>query len=286
VIPELSKISDFFINYRKVALETNKNDVTEAMEWLLCHAEDVEMPAAAPPPATPPPASAQEVKQESVEPVRAEAGVSGETDVETGAEPAAEETEEPPLEAKALKCEECGKLFRTPDEANFHAIKTQHSQFSETTEEKKPLTEEEKAEQMRLVQEKLKQRRLERERKETEEALIRERNRIKQGREMTEGRRKLEELEMKKIADERKREKLDEEKLARQRVVDQIAADREARRQKEQKVSEVVPKPVTAVPVSSSPGEKKVYDQTRLQVIHHKIRKLSITLKQNNSLDI
>lgn len=38
----------------------------------------------------------------------------------------------------------CGKLFKTSEEVEFHAVKSGHTSFSESTEEKKPLTEEEK----------------------------------------------------------------------------------------------------------------------------------------------
>lgn len=38
----------------------------------------------------------------------------------------------------------CGKLFKTSEEVEFHAVKSGHTNFSESTEEKKPLTEEEK----------------------------------------------------------------------------------------------------------------------------------------------
>lgn len=78
----------------------------------------------------------------------------------------------------------CNKLFKSDLEVQFHAGKTGHSQFSESTEEKKPLTEEERQEQLRLVDEKLKQKRKEREEKEKVEALEREKHRIKSGKEM------------------------------------------------------------------------------------------------------
>lgn len=68
-------------------------------------------------------------------------------------------------EAKSLKCDECGKLFKNQDEMEFHAAKTNHSSFSESTEEKKPLTEEEKKAQLALLEERMKQKRKEREEK-------------------------------------------------------------------------------------------------------------------------
>lgn len=42
----------------------------------------------------------------------------------------------------------CGKLFRTEDEVQFHAVKSGHTNFSESTDEIKPLTEEEKRARM------------------------------------------------------------------------------------------------------------------------------------------
>ena len=42
----------------------------------------------------------------------------------------------------------CGKLLRDADAVQFHAAKTQHSSFSESTDEVKPLTKEEKEAQM------------------------------------------------------------------------------------------------------------------------------------------
>ena len=46
-----------------------------------------------------------------------------------------------------LSCR-CGKLLKGELEVQAHAMKTQHSSFSESTEEIKPLTAEEKKEQL------------------------------------------------------------------------------------------------------------------------------------------
>lgn len=51
------------------------------------------------------------------------------------------------------------------DTVEFHAAKTNHSNFSESTEEKKPLTAEEKAEQQKKLVELMKTKRVEREAK-------------------------------------------------------------------------------------------------------------------------
>lgn len=46
--------------------------------------------------------------------------------------------------AQSLVCKDCGKKFRTTAAAEFHASKSEHTNFEESTEEIKPLTEEEK----------------------------------------------------------------------------------------------------------------------------------------------
>ena len=64
-------------------------------------------------------------------------------------EEADDPTAEPPAlnpgeEARSLVCNDCGKRFRSQAQAEFHASKTQHVDFAESTEEIAPLTEEEK----------------------------------------------------------------------------------------------------------------------------------------------
>lgn len=150
------------------------------MEWLLAHVDD-EIPAAAAVVDGPPAEQGTEKSDESSE-------VAGEGSA---------------LEAKSIKCEDCGRLFKTNLEVEFHATKSGHANFSESTEEKKPLTEEEKKAQLRLIEEKIAQKRAEREEREKQEALEKERLRIKSGKDMTEVRRNLEEEEMKKIVSSR-----------------------------------------------------------------------------------
>ena len=54
----------------------------------------------------------------------------------------------PAAVAQSYKCNECGKLFSSMASLELHANKTGHSDFSESTEAIKPLTEEEKAAKM------------------------------------------------------------------------------------------------------------------------------------------
>lgn len=117
------------------------------MEWLLAHPEDIEEDQA----------SASSDNQSEAQ------------DTSSAAE------------AKSLKCDECGRLFKNHEEVEFHAAKSGHSSFSESTEEKKPLTEEEKIAQKAKLEQIMKQKRKEREEKEKVEALEKEKNRIRSG---------------------------------------------------------------------------------------------------------
>lgn len=84
----------------------------------------------------------------------------------------------------------CGKLFNSTLEVEFHATKSGHDQFSESTEMKKPLTDEEKREKLKQLEEKLKEKRKEREEKEKHESFEKEKHRIRSGKEMSEARKK------------------------------------------------------------------------------------------------
>lgn len=158
----------------------------------------------------------------------------------------------------------------------FHAAKSGHSSFSESTEEKKPLTEEEKREQLVRLEEKLRSKRQEREAQEKRDALEKEKMRIRSGKDMSEAKRNLEEIEMKKLVEQRKREKEDE-KRARDRVRAQIESDKAARREQMAALTgkatvspPVAPIPVVAAPVAASPDSTpkapKTYTNTRIQV--------------------
>lgn len=138
-----------------------------------------------------------------------------------------------------------------------------HDKFSESMEEKKPLTEDEKKEQLAQIEAKLKQRRLEREAREKQEELEREKNRIRSGKEILEAKKKQEEIEIKKLVDQKKREK-EEERLARQRVKEQIEQDKQMRKAKYGGQVE------TTIPVVQEPPSKPVtaidYSEVKLQI--------------------
>uniref|UniRef100_A0A3P8Q3U4 UBX domain-containing protein n=1 Tax=Astatotilapia calliptera TaxID=8154 RepID=A0A3P8Q3U4_ASTCA len=138
---------------------------------------------------------------------------------------------------------------------------------------KRPMTEEEKNEQVKRLEELMRVKQAERRERERAEEVEREKQRRKQGQELQQMRQKLQDDEMKKIAEQRQREKM-EDKMARQRVKEKIARDREERAQK---FGGIAPSSTTA---SSHPGQpspssptsqgppptKKEYDESRIQV--------------------
>jgi UBX domain-containing protein 1/4 len=242
----------FFPTFSERALEvTNNKGVEPAMEWLIAHADEEII-------VTPAPSS-----------VIATPTDNNATPPEDSATSSA--TPDNPADdalAKSIKCDECNRLFKSQIEVEFHAAKSGHSSFSESTEEKKPLTEEEKKQQLALIEEKLKQKRIEREENEKLEALEREKVRIKSGKDMTEVRRRMEDQEMLKILEQRKREKL-EEKIARDRVKAKIEEDKLNRRARADKAAGIaappIVEPVLNFSVATSPSSKE-YVTTRIQI--------------------
>ena len=89
-------------------------------------------------------------------------------EINAPAKAAAQSEDDPTAEAPALKpgevprslvCNECGKKFRSQAQAEFHATKTDHVDFAESTEEIAPLTEEEKKAKMEELRQKLAEKR-------------------------------------------------------------------------------------------------------------------------------
>lgn len=123
---------------------TGNKGVEPAMEWLLAHIDDP-------------------IPDESIAGTSTISSPNDETTPGTETlvlKPEPESEAEAQL-AKSIKCNECDRLFKTQTEVEFHAAKSGHVDFSESTEEKKPLTEEQKREQLALLETKLKQMRLE-----------------------------------------------------------------------------------------------------------------------------
>lgn len=177
--------------------------------------------------------------------------------------------------ARSLVCNECGKKFRSTAQAEFHASKTEHQDFSESTDEIVPLTEEEKAEKLVQLKEMLKQKR---EGLSEQEKIDRKRNeeiRKKSTKETQDIKEDLAKKEQIKEAAKKRQEKLADVE-AKKRIQAKIAADKEERRLKSEREKAqregraAPPEPITAAaPISSGPATSKpasAYTETRLRL--------------------
>lgn len=135
------------------------------------------------------------------------------------------------VEAKSLRCTECGKIFKNAALAQFHGTKSGHTSFEESTEEIKPLTEEEKAEKLKELRMKMEEKRKIQAKKDAEEAKVNEAIRRKGGKDQQQLKAELQLKEAEKAALQRKKDKADEV-AARKRIKDQIEADKRARAEK------------------------------------------------------
>ncbi|KAJ1451768.1 hypothetical protein M885DRAFT_342078 [Pelagophyceae sp. CCMP2097] len=134
-----------------------------------------------------------------------------------------------PLVAKAFKCVETGRLFRTSDEVQAYATRTGRSDFEETTEEKKSLTEAEKKEKISELKALAASRRLEREQVEKVGDIEAEKKRREAGSKTAETRESLEKAARMREADRAKREK-NTALRERERLRAEIAKDKAERR--------------------------------------------------------
>lgn len=138
---------------------------------------------------------------------------------------------------------------------------------------RRPMTDEERKEQVKRLEELMRVKQEERRERERKDEVEREKQRRRQGQELLQIKSKLQEDEMKKLADDRRREKM-EDRLAKQRVRDKIARDREERAQKFGGGSSGTgisspPAEATSPPASENQGPppaKKDYDECRIQV--------------------
>ncbi|KAF2649497.1 hypothetical protein K491DRAFT_610650 [Lophiostoma macrostomum CBS 122681] len=189
----------------------------------------------------------------------------------------AEASEEPPElkpgeEAKSLVCDDCGKKFRSVAQAEFHASKSGHENFSESTEEIKPLTEEEKKQKLEEMRERLA---LKRAAQGEQDKLDRKKNeqiRMKATKESQDAKEELQKKERIKEAQAKKREK-QEEADAKRRVLEKLEAQKAERKRKadlEKAARDGRAVPVAAessAPVAAGPATSKpasAYTEARL----------------------
>ncbi|CAI2351655.1 unnamed protein product [Caenorhabditis sp. 36 PRJEB53466] len=190
------------------------------------------------------------------------AGVVTDGQAANSADGTAEEGSTPAV-AASFKCNDCGKVLANEDAIMFHASKTKHENFSESTEEIKPLTAEEKAAKVQEIREKIKAHQAKKAKIEAEETREKERKRREDGKAMIAHKEAARERDIREAAESRRREKSEDE-IARQRVLEQIRLDKEAR--KARAAGQPIPeqKPVAvATPVQVAPP--KDYSSTTLQ---------------------
>ena len=189
-------------------------------------------------------------------------------------------SDEPPAlqpgeEARSLICNECGKKFRSQAQAEFHASKTEHTDFSESTEELAPLTDEQRKQKLEELKAKRDTKRAEQQ-KEDKAALKRnEEIRKKSTKEQQDAKEELARKEQIKDAEKKRREKL-EDIEAKKRIQAKIAADKEERKRKAEvekaaRAGQAPPPPVddSKGPTSSGPSTSKAtneYTETRIRV--------------------
>ncbi|KAL4921214.1 hypothetical protein BDW62DRAFT_175175 [Aspergillus aurantiobrunneus] len=180
----------------------------------------------------------------------------------------------PSEEARSLLCNECGKKFRSHAQAEFHASKTEHVDFSESTEEVAPLTEEEKKARLQELREKLAVKRAGQSEQDNIDKKRNEEIRRKATKESQDAKEELERKQRLKEAAKKKQEKQDDIE-AKRRVKAKIEADKEERRRRaEREKAEraglapptqpaAEPAPTTSGPVASKPAS--AYTEARLR---------------------
>ncbi|KIY47723.1 hypothetical protein FISHEDRAFT_74389 [Fistulina hepatica ATCC 64428] len=176
-------------------------------------------------------------------------------------------------EAKSIRCSVCGKVFKNTELANYHAEKSGHDQFEESTEEIKPLTEEEKKQRLEELRERMAAKRAVKAQEQAKEDRANEVIRRKAGKDLNKIKDDLKLKEAEKEAKQKIKDKIEERK-ARERVRAQIEADKRERaekaaREKALRMGQSAPQPAPAVaptPAAQSTGASKDHKETRLRI--------------------
>lgn len=191
---------------------------------------------------------------------------------------AAAADEEPPAlkegeVAKSLVCDDCGKRFRSTDQASFHNSKSGHENFSESTEEIKPLTEEEKKQRLEELRQKLEAKRAIQAEQDKIDRKKNEQIRMKATKESQDIKEQLAKKEQLKEMQAKKREK-EQDAAAKRRVLEKLEADKQERKRKAEmekaaREGRAAPPPVaeparatSSGPTTSKPASE--YKETRL----------------------
>jgi DNA repair exonuclease SbcCD ATPase subunit len=168
----------------------------------------------------------------------------------------AEDDEAPALQAgekaQSMICNECQKKFRSMAQAQFHAEKSGHTDFAESTEEIAPLTEEEKKARLEELRQKLAEKRAKMSEQDKIEQKRNEEIRKKHTKEQDDAKEELARKEQIKEALKKKQEKA-ADIAAKKRIKDKIEADKAARKAKQEEE-----KRMRANPSAYDPGAPTV----------------------------
>jgi UBX domain-containing protein 1/4 len=176
-------------------------------------------------------------------------------------------------QAKSYVCNDCGKKFRNTAEAEYHASKTEHQDFSESTDEIAPLTEEEKKAKLADLKERMAAKRAVQAEQDKKDAKRNEQISRKKTKESEDLKEQLRAKEQIKEAEKKRKEKQDDIE-AKKRIQARIAADKEERRlkaerEKAERAGVALPQAQSAAPVSAAPTTSKPaseYTEARLRL--------------------
>ncbi|KAI0024184.1 ubiquitin-related domain-containing protein [Xylariomycetidae sp. FL0641] len=173
--------------------------------------------------------------------------------------------------AMSLVCNECGKKFRSQGEAEFHAGKSGHTDFAESTEEIAPLTEEEKKKRLEELRERVKAKKANQAVADKEDQKRNEQIRQKATKETQDMKEELQRKEQIKEAAKKRQEKLDDQE-AKRRIKAKIEADKEERRRKAEaaklaREGKSAPAPAAApAPAPAAPRTVANHTEARLRL--------------------
>ncbi|KAI0179104.1 ubiquitin-related domain-containing protein [Hypoxylon sp. FL1284] len=172
--------------------------------------------------------------------------------------------------AMSLVCNECGKKFRTQGEAEFHANKSGHTDFAESTDEIAPLTEEEKKKRLEELRERVKAKKAGQAAVDKEEQKRNEQIKRKATKESHEMKEELQRKEQIKEAAKKRQEKIDDIE-AKKRIKAKIEADKEERRRKAEEAKaaregRAVPAAATPAPAPAPARPAATHNEARLRL--------------------
>jgi len=186
-------------------------------------------------------------------------------------------------QAMSMVCNDCGRKLRNMAAAQFHAEKTGHDDFAESTEEIAPLTEEEKKQKLEELRAKLADKRA---RQADEDKLANKRNdeiKRKHTKENEDAKEELQRKEQIKEAQKKRQEKADDA-AAKKRIKEKIEADKAERKRKaeEEKAMRANPSAYNPGAPSASGGSALAAAQQPKTTANHSEARLRLQTPSGN----